>query len=383
MKKDRKSIGFFTIDYSAKGGVERVTSVLSSLFIKRGMKVSHIVSLYEELSPPAMVYDDSLQIEVLNPSSKSEIEDLMYQFLLKAKLDFLIFQADNMSISLSILKATDRANVKAIAHYHGTPYAYLKKFCDAQKKNWHKKFFAQLVYPFKKAKMKTFVKNAHQGLVCVSQGISNELIHLLGKNTMKNATVIHNPLSWQKHHFNAQENKRVCFISRIEARHKNAFLAVQMWEIVSKSIPDWEFHIYGSGPLEKDMLNYIKKKNIPRIFLRGFLSNIDEEMKQGAISISTSNCEGFSMAILEAASFGHAIATTNSYGGIHDMIIDKETGLISPRNDAKALAENVIKLIQNPNLRKTLATNLQNHITNIYATDIVEKWQKLLCEDNK
>lgn len=377
MTQNPLKIAFFIIDYSFGGGVERVTSELISEFRKSGLAADCLFSLYQSHHPPKITYPENLNIEVLQPKNKKDIESLVHDYLKTVKPDILIFQGDNMTISLAVQRAAKTAGVKAIAHYHGSPFAYLTKYPETEKRNLEKIIFSQLAFPFKKSKLKKFVENSENGLVCVSSGSANELRNLFsGEKFIENVTTIHNPLPME---FSSPENKEkiVSFVSRLESKHKNALLILKAWEIVEKKHTDWKLEIYGDGVLRSKFEQFISDKKLKNVELKGFVKNVRKGLERSAISVSTSNTEGFSMAVAEAIAAGNAVAATDSDGGVSDMVAHNKTGLVSSKNNADKLAENIILLIENEQFRKDLATAAQQNLSKIISQNTAELWQKL------
>ena len=374
----QKKIAFFTIDYSQGGGVEKVTADLTNLFIENGLNVTDLVSLYKGQEKPLMKYHSNLNITVLNPQNKKDLEDTFYQYFKNHKPDIFIFQGDNMSIALAIIEASKKANVIAIPQYHGSPYAYLKKYPDALKANYDKRIWAKILYPFKKNKLKKLICKSTHGFISVSKGVENELRELYnGSTCLQHITTIRNPILLNSSPIQEKE-KTVSFISRLERKHKNAFLAVKSWKLIAYKYPDWQMNIYGEGSLKSKMEKYAQENNIRNINFLGFQKNLNERLAKSIITISTSDCEGFSMAVAEAIMNKNAIASTNSDGGIKDMLIHEKTALLSPKNNAKLLSKNIEKLITNNSLREKYIQNAYDNLKKLIDEDIFKQWVYLL-----
>lgn len=82
---------------------------------------------------------------------------------------------------------------------------------------------------------------------------------------------------------------------------------------------------------------------------------------ESAIFVGSSINEGWGLTIGEAMMCGAAIACTDN-NGYREMVIDGETGLLSPVGDSKALANNIISLIENDALRIKLANQGNKYI---------------------
>ncbi len=356
-----KPIGFFIIDYSTGGGVERVTANLMREFSEQGFQNLHLISLKSSLEQPVMNYPEMKGLKILSQSKNfaQELKD----YLCKHHIRHLIFQGDNMTIGLEVLKAAKLANCKAYPQYHGSPYAYLKKYPDAEHANLLKRLFAGVVYPFKKSKLRKFIQSSPQGLFCVSNGSADELKHLFRgeKGIVNKIKVIHNPIVLPETSV-LEKQKSIVLASRLESRHKNAFLAVKSWAIIAQDFPDWNLVILGDGSLKNKMESFCEEHHIKNVIFKGFVNNVEQYLETSAISLSVSNCEGFPMSIAEAITYGNVIVSTDSDGGIRDMLIHNQTALVSPKNDANAFAQNLSIIMKNKEMRELMVYNAHQNL---------------------
>ena len=124
------NIGFFVIDYSAAGGVERVTANLMSQFLVNGFQNLYLLSLKSVKGKPSMNYPESAELKIFDNENtgKKFFADELAAYLKQKRIKHLIFQADNMTIALEVLKGAKAAGCKAYPQYHGSPYAYLRKY---------------------------------------------------------------------------------------------------------------------------------------------------------------------------------------------------------------------------------------------------------------
>ena len=118
-------VAFYVFNHTSVGGVERVTANLIALFIQNGIYVDSLLSLRDAKESNSMInHPKGLHIQQID---WKDITNDLTHYLNKRKITHLIFQGDNMTISKSILKALHNTNCKGYLHYHGSPYAYLKK----------------------------------------------------------------------------------------------------------------------------------------------------------------------------------------------------------------------------------------------------------------
>lgn len=379
-------IAFFLIDYSITGGVEKVTANLSYLFNDYGIKNIHLISLNSKNTKPEISYHPKLKIHVLKSNTKKFTNELS-TYLTTNKISNLIFQGDNMSISLNALDACKLSNCNPILHYHGSPYAYLKKYIfidDLRVKPLliFKLLWSKIQYPFKKQKLKKVITKTSGKFVCVSKGSENELknlFNLIKKDGQKIIT-IHNPIVI-KEKANTdyiQKEKLISYVARLTSKHKNAMLVAKVWGKIAKKHPSWTLQIIGDGVLKKEMQNHLNKSNTTNVTFTGMVSNVSSYLKKSSIAINTSNCEGFGLAIAEAGYYKNALISTNSDGGITDIIQHNKTGVITSKNNVVEMANSISEVINNEQLRSKYAQNAQNRVLEIIDKDIVAEWISIL-----
>jgi glycosyltransferase involved in cell wall biosynthesis len=139
--------------------------------------------------------------------------------------------------------------------------------------------------------------------------------------------------------------------------------------------------IVGSGPLEKKLKELIKdlklKDNIE------IIKNVsDNELLQlynssdlfvlPSIVDSQGNTEGLGVVLLEAMACKLPVIGSN-IGGIPDIIQDKETGLLVSERDISEISNAINNLIEDENLRKTLAINGYNNVKDKFSWKKVAK----------
>ncbi len=384
-----KKIAFFAIDSSLVGGVERVTSSLISLFDKNGIRVETVFSLFDTNGGPMLFFPSHLEFVVLGTREKSDIVAKLSSALIEREIGTLIFQGDNMTIALAILEACKKAECRGILHYHGSPYAYLRKYIYSQDIvenpiNILKLLLSKIVYPFKKRKLKKVIDRAKDGLVCVSEGTAKELRTIFGltEKQGKNILSIHNPLTfdvtgplgldWSK------KEKVVIYVSRLERKHKNSMVVARTWIKIAQNHPEWNLWILGDGSIRSKMEAYLAKNEVTNVVFYGLVRNVEDYLERSSISLLGSDCEGLPVGMMESASYTNALVSTWSDGGITDIIEDGISGYLVPRNSSNKLAEKLEKLILDSGKRKELALNAHRKTQLFSDKLIMDKWKKLL-----
>lgn len=121
---------------------------------------------------------------------------------------------------------------------------------------------------------------------------------------------------------------------------------LKAFAIVREKYPETEFHVYGATDI-----------NIPKwITQHGNVSDaqLREIYNSSSVFVFPSWVEGCGMPPMEAMACGCAVVATDS-GGISDFIIPEKTCLISPPRNPEALAENIIRVIEDVDKLEKLA----------------------------
>ena len=118
-----------------------------------------------------------------------------------------------------------------------------------------------------------------------------------------------------------------------------------------------EFIVVGEGPLRDELLRQIKELKLEdKVVLAGSLP-YEEALKLTAsadIFVLPSVYDQLPIVILEAMALGKPVVATNVCG-IPEVIEDAKTGLLVKPSDVDSLAEAILKLIENPELRERLS----------------------------
>lgn len=104
-----------------------------------------------------------------------------------------------------------------------------------------------------------------------------------------------------------------------------------------------------------------------KIHALGFKSDPISFFKSIDIYVQTSNREGFGRAISEAMCSAKPIVMTNA-GGCTELI-DKNSGIVVPIKNPKAIAEAILKLVKDRKLRESMGENSLKRISNKFHID--------------
>tara|TARA_Y100000591_G_C21823755_1_gene695247 strand:- start:163 stop:1257 length:1095 start_codon:yes stop_codon:yes gene_type:complete len=134
--------------------------------------------------------------------------------------------------------------------------------------------------------------------------------------------------------------------------------------VIEEYKKDISFHIIGDGSLRSDLEKKAKHLNLEnKIKFVGFVKheNVIKYFNELSIFIAVSERESFGVSILEAASCGIP-SITSDVGGLVEVNVNNETGLIINPDDPRRLASSIVKLYDDRDLRLKLGKNARKRV---------------------
>jgi glycosyltransferase involved in cell wall biosynthesis len=111
----------------------------------------------------------------------------------------------------------------------------------------------------------------------------------------------------------------------------------------------------GDGVLRDELKAEVENLGIKNnVLFTGVRNDMEKLYAISHISVLPSDREGFSNVIVESMASGLPVIATD-VGGNSEAIMDGQNGYIIKRDDDKMLAERIITLLKNENLRKKMA----------------------------
>lgn len=139
---------------------------------------------------------------------------------------------------------------------------------------------------------------------------------------------------------------------------KNIRLAIEACVGLAASYPQLMLLVVGNGPQEKQLKKQAASSG-GRIVFEPWTDDLRSYYSTAAdIFFSTSDYEGWGMAIVEAAASGLPVVMTET-GCAGEFIVHNESGIIVPVQDKEALQHAISRLIEDPELRQRLGRRAQ------------------------
>ena len=194
---------------------------------------------------------------------------------------------------------------------------------------------------------------------------------------LQNICVIPDPLSFSPTQHSLLTEKRVIAVGRY-VYQKGFDLLLQAWTIIEKQFPDWELVVFGDGnrePYEHQMKELgIDRK---RCHLNGPTADIQKEYVNSSVFAFSSRFEGFGMVLVEAMACGLPVVSFACPCGPQDIVRNGEDGFLVANGNVDDLAQQLIKLMADDNLRTAFAHRAYQNVQRFNMEHIALRWKSL------
>jgi glycosyltransferase involved in cell wall biosynthesis len=152
-------------------------------------------------------------------------------------------------------------------------------------------------------------------------------------------------------------------------------VVVRAFAEVQKVFPDARLDLVGGGPTEDEIRNLVRQMGLKRVSFKGVAtrSEIARFYNDADIFINASRLDNMPVSILEAFASGMPVVSTEPEG-MRYVVEHERTGLLSAVGDATALAQNVIRVLQDSELVGLLVTNAWQELERYSWPVVREQW---------
>jgi L-malate glycosyltransferase len=165
--------------------------------------------------------------------------------------------------------------------------------------------------------------------------------------------------------------------------HKGQRYLVEAAAHVIQEQPDARFIIAGEGELRESLEHQIHHLRLDKhVFLTGFRPDVLSLHQAFDIFALSSTTEGLGTSLLDAMACAKPVVATRA-GGIPEVVVDGETGLLVPPRDHHAMAAAIVHLLADQALRVRMGAaglaRLRRHFTaEVMVEQTVAVYERLL-----
>ncbi len=142
-------------------------------------------------------------------------------------------------------------------------------------------------------------------------------------------------------------------VTRLHDSKGNQFL-VEAAKLVVSERPQAKFFLVGEGPLLESLQQQAQALGLgDRFVFAGFAKDVARVVSAFDVSVFPSLWEGTPLTVFEALAMGKPIVATDA-DGLLDVLTADRDAIIVPKRDARALADALIRMIDEPETRARL-----------------------------
>lgn len=350
-----------------KGGAERVISILSNKFVEENevilLTTMNTKEEYEfnkkikryHLDKKNYLYANKIIKKIVKLSPKRLIK--MYKIVVNERPDIIISFLPEPSFRIMLLKKISKKvkKIPVIISIRNDPTIEYKN-------------------KILKSIMKFLYKDVN-GMVFQTQKAKNYFDNIIKTS---NKIIIPNPIDEKffiKSKEDVEKENIIISVGRLE-KQKNHKILIDAFYNANKINDSFILNIYGSGSLESKLKKQIKELKLEdKVFLKGDVKSIEEELNKAKIFVLTSNYEGMPNSLMEAMTIGLPCISTNCpCGGPRELIKNNYNGILIDVGDTKALEEKMKEVLLNKEFAEKLSNNAKQSMEKYHPKIINKMW---------
>ena len=177
---------------------------------------------------------------------------------------------------------------------------------------------------------------------------------------------------------------RIIMVARMKSPKRHDLLLRALARVRDEVGFELPLTLVGDGPDRKEHQALSDQLQLEEVRWLGDVHNVPALLPNHDIFVLLSDHEGMPITVLEAMRAGLAILASD-LPGIREQIIHNQEGLLCGNTEA-AIAQQLLRLIQEPYLRKRLGRAAQEHFQNTFTVDrmalqVQQVYQQCLTED--
>jgi len=163
-------------------------------------------------------------------------------------------------------------------------------------------------------------------------------------------------------------------VASLVDRVKGQRVLLQAARLLRAQAPDMQFLFLGDGADAAQLAQ--ESADLPQVQWLGFRQNIGDWLGLLDVFVLPSHSEGMGSSLLDAMDYGIPVVASR-VGGIPDIVHDGQTGLLTPAGDAQALAQALLCLYRQPQLRAKLAAGARAALVDYTPQRMAERYLAL------
>lgn len=310
---------------------------------------------------------------ILPNASKIEAEEnriALRDFLRSHDVSVLVsHSAYSRRLAGMLREATYEAGAKLVQVLHTTPDSYHYRY-------WQCKVVNRAVRAFMNRKWGNSwskIYSLSDAFVVLCQPSAEFITRIAHIQDPSKFAVIHNANTYLPTELAPAYDKEpiVLYVGRL-VKGKGIEHIPTIWRQVSAQHPDWRLVVLGDGPYRATL----EKAQLANCDILG-TQEPKPYYERAAISILTSNAEGWSMVLTEAMQYGVVPVAFDSFLATGVVLDEGRAGVLVPPFDLNLFAQEVSSLIADSDRRTAMAEHARRYVQAFDIDHIIADWERL------
>lgn len=183
--------------------------------------------------------------------------------------------------------------------------------------------------------------------------------------------------AFRERYFIADDEIAIGIVGRIVSVKNHSLFVAAAAKLVAGTGRKVRFIIVGDGDSRPQMEQefraagidyayFLSEQRAATAICTSWLTNVDEVLAGVDMAVLTSHNEGTPVSMIEAQAAARPVISTN-VGGVADIILDGQTGFVTPPGDVAAFGDAMVRLVNDDTLRAQLAAAGRAHVQDKYS----------------
>jgi glycosyltransferase involved in cell wall biosynthesis len=245
--------------------------------------------------------------------------------------------------------------------------------------------FTRRIYKVPKGALTKWKYNLADRIVAISEPIKKVMEDFVGKNVIVISDIVEQKILDADRAIKLVENSGIksstFLIGTTSALtdEKAPFVMIEAIRLLSKKRKDFVFLHFGSGPLENEMKDLIRKYNLETVYyLMGFIEKAEDVFSILNVFVMSSKMEGLGSSVLDAFIYKVPVVSTDA-GGLADLVKNGR-GILCKKDSPGMIASGIGKELLNPKLREKMVSKAFTYVKRFHSMEhITNQYLELLA----
>lgn len=345
-----------------QGGIEKLVAELSNFLVSVGNDVCIVADSYPE-APFPFSLDERINLVRMRLHVGHQTAARLRSSIERFSPDIIVAMRNGSWVHMMFSVATGNTNVPIVLSEHNCPRIAIDDF-----PNKHRYFAME--------------RSAAIHMLLDDYVSSVDERHRNKVTVIPNFTDLKDYETLAGRRRDKTSNFQIVMVGRLTSKQKRPILLYHAFKHLAQSFSDWTLVYCGEGPELQTLRSEVAADGLSdRVFFKGAVKAIDEELSNSDIFCLPSAYEGFSIALVEAMMSGLPSVVFSDSDGNNAMISDRETGMLAEApGTAATLAAALQDLMQSAQLRFQIGMKAGQWAQRFEKKKILSQWSEFLTE---